>query len=121
MPTGVYKHTKEHCKKQRENMTGSKNPMYGRSGVKSPSFGKHHSAETRKKMSNNHADFSGTKHPHYGKPVSKETRKKMRTARLGTHPSEITRQKHSKSVSGIFNPMFGKPRPAYLCQHVASC
>lgn len=33
--------------------------------------------ETRKKMSDNHADFSGKNHPNYGKHLSDETKRKM--------------------------------------------
>ena len=46
------------------------------------------SEETRKKISEHHADFSGENHPMYGK-----------------HPSEETRQKNERrSKKEIFNP-----------------
>lgn len=77
-------------------VTGKNNGMYGRTGDKSPSFGKKKSAETkhllsisrkgkyigenapmfgkkhtpeaRQKMSENHADFKGKNHPRFGRP-----------------------------------------------------
>lgn len=55
-----------------ENFEGSKNPFYG----------KKHTEESRKKISENHADFSGENHPMYGKRHSEETREKMRNRRF---------------------------------------
>jgi len=40
-------------------------------------LGKHHSEETKQKISENHADFSGVNHPFYGKHHSEEAKKKM--------------------------------------------
>ena len=44
-------------------LVGEKNGMYNRCGILSPSYGTHHSPESRRKMSENHADFTGEKHP----------------------------------------------------------
>lgn len=48
-----------------------------------PFKGKKHSVETRKKMSENHADFRKEKHPQWGTSPSKEARKKMSDAKKG--------------------------------------
>ena len=65
---------------------------------------KHFSEESRKKMSNNHADFKGVNHPIYGKHHSEETGKKMSDIRIGSkhpmygkHHSEETRKKMSEN------------------------
>ena len=64
---GSYKQTEEHKKKISESLTGEKNP----------NFGKHFSEETRKRMSDNHADLSGENHPMFGKHHTEETKSKM--------------------------------------------
>lgn len=46
-------------------------------------FGRIASAETRKKISDNHANFKGKNHPRYGKPVSEETKRKISMALTG--------------------------------------
>ena len=46
-------------------------------------FGRVASAETRKKISDNHANFKGSNHPRYGKPVSDETKRKISLALKG--------------------------------------
>lgn len=48
-----------------------------------PFKGKKHSDETRKKMSENHADFSGENHPLYGKNHSDDSKRKMSEAKKG--------------------------------------
>ena len=57
--------------------SGQKNPMWGRTGEKNPMFGKHHSGETRKRISES---LKGEKSPNYGKHLSGETRKKLSEA-----------------------------------------
>ena len=56
--------------------------------------GKHHSEETRRKMSLNHADFKGEKHPLYGKHHSNETRRKISEANKG---KKLSGEKHPRS------------------------
>lgn len=68
--------------------SGERNHMFGKRGEKSNWFGKHHSDETRKKMSISRI----------GKP-----------SWLGKHHSDETKKKLSISNSGEKNPMFGKP------------
>ena len=45
-----------------------------------------HSAETRDKISKNHADLSGENNPRYGTKNSSETREKIRVALKARHP-----------------------------------
>ena len=53
---------------------GKNHPMYGRTGENHPFYGKHHSAETRRKMSESH------------KNISEETRRKISEAMKGRTP-----------------------------------
>lgn len=48
-------------------LCGENNPMYGKKGKDNPLYGIPLSEETRKKMSENHADVSGKNNPNYGK------------------------------------------------------
>lgn len=99
----------DHKKRVSEKLKGSNSPLYG-----IPK-----SEETKRKMSENHADFSGEKHPMYGKgyklkgekngmfgvhrkgpeaPMygkhhSEETKKKLKEIRNKNNTSELIRQK----------------------------
>lgn len=66
----------------RESHSGENNPMYG-CGEKNPMFGKHHTEEARKKMSDAAKErFSNPENcPNYGKHLSEETRQKMSDAK----------------------------------------
>lgn len=93
----------EYLKKMenRPKQCGEKNGMYGDhrfTGENNPMYGKKHSEETRKKMSEHHADVSGENNPFYGnhslagknnpmygKTHSEEARKKMSDAIKGRH------------------------------------
>lgn len=77
-------------------------------GEKSYWYGKHHSEETKRKMSENHADFSGEKSYWYGKHLSEETKQKIREGNLGKKLSTQTKKKISESIKGDKNPMHGK-------------
>ena len=68
-----------------------------RKGEKAPFYGKHHSEETRKKLSEAR---KGEKNPNYGKHLSEETRKKLSEAHKGKHLSEETRKKISEANKG---------------------
>lgn len=59
---------------------GPKNPLYGLYGENHPSYGRKHDEETRRKMRENHADFTGEKHPMYGRKQSEEAKRKMQAA-----------------------------------------
>lgn len=47
----------------REALKGENHPMYGITGKKAPMYGKHHTQETKNKMSENHVDFKGENNP----------------------------------------------------------
>ena len=74
------------------------------------------SEEIRKKMSQNHYDCSGKNHPMFGKKHSEETKKKMSNSHKGQIPpnkgkpmSEETKKKLSDSHKGQIPPNKGKP------------
>ena len=92
LPKG-YKLSDETKQKMSERKKGENNPMYG----------KKHSEETRKKISEHHADVSGENHPMYGKHHSEETLIKMRgenNPMYGKKHSEETRKKMSDAFKG---------------------
>ena len=70
---------KHHCKETKRKMSeakkGKDNPMYGKKGENHPMYGKHHTEETRKKLSKIHK----------GKILSEETKRKMSEARKGKY------------------------------------
>lgn len=70
-----------------------------------PMSGKHHSEETKKKMSEQRR---GENHPRYGKHLSEEHKNKLREAQLGRHHTEETRKKMSESKKGEKNNMYKK-------------
>ena len=74
-------------------------------GEKHPLYGKHHSSEAKKKMSESH---KGENHPMYGKHHSSETKKKMSESHKGKKNSEETKRKISESISGENHPLYGK-------------
>lgn len=66
----------------------------GMFGKENPFYGKKHSEETRKKMSENHADFFGEKNPFYNKKHTEETKNKI--------------SENHADFTGEKNPNFGK-------------
>ena len=71
--------------------------------------------EIRRKISENHADFSGENHPMYNKHHTEEAKRKMSEKQKGEKSywygkkhSEETKQKMSKALQGENNPMYGK-------------
>jgi hypothetical protein len=89
---GYCKFCSNRCANLKEN-----NPMFGKNGENHPRYGKHHSEETKKKMSD----------AHKGKYPSEETRKKMSDANkgennhnYGKHLSEETKRKLSDAHKG---------------------
>ena len=92
---------------------------YDCSGEKHPMFGKKHSEETRKKMSNSH---KGKPAPNKGKPMSEETKKKMSKAHTNGKQSkkvlqytlngEFVREWESTNECG---------RNGFNQQHVSAC
>ena len=72
--------TKNHLRENHQDISGEKNPMYGRCGELSPTFGRKINKED---------------HPMFGKNHSEETKLKQRKAKLGKYDGEN-------------NPFFGK-------------
>lgn len=106
-------------KKAKERLINPENhPMYGvrRYGESNPMYGKHHTEETRRKISEAN---KGNPSPNLGKKFSEESKEKMRVAKrgkydgenhpfYGKHHSEETKQKISNSKSG-YNAKNTKP------------
>ena len=76
---------------------------YDCSGKNHPMFGKHHTEESKKKMSNSH---KGQISPNKGKPMSEEQKKKLSEANKNI--SDETRKKMSESHKGKPSPNKGK-------------
>lgn len=93
---------------------GGEVPLVWRSGEEHPMYGKHHSKETREKLSASH---TGEKHRCWGKPLPEITRKRigdanrgrklpewqiehLRIINTGRKASEKTKQKMSRSHQG---------------------
>ena len=57
--------------------------------------------ESRKLISNNHADVSGSNNPNWGKPRSKETREKISAANKGKKASKETIDKLKEMRQGL--------------------
>jgi group I intron endonuclease len=68
------------------------------SGENHPLYGKHHTEETKRKLSESHK----------GKHPSEETRKKIKESSKGKHLSEETKRKISKAKMGENHPFYGK-------------
>ena len=75
-------HSEEFKKQRSEYTTGKNNPMYGvhRFGESAPNFGKKHTNETKKKISESRKGQPG---PRLGAILSEETKKKLSLARKG--------------------------------------
>lgn len=99
--------------KAAEAKKGKNNPRYGKP---SPFKGKHHSEESRRKLSEAHKGNKSClgKHKHHseetrrkiseakkGRHHSEESRRKMSEAKKGKHHSEETRRKQSEALKGI--------------------
>lgn len=85
-----------------------------------PRLGQKHTSECRQKMSESHADFCGTKNPFYGKTHSAETRKRISEARMGHghQQSNITRGLISQAQSGSGNSFYGKKHSEETLQRI---
>lgn len=108
---------------KRKSLSGPNNPMYGRTGERNPFFGKHHTEETKRKISEmnkgkNMGDSNPAKRPEVRaklrKPKSDETRKRMSDAqkgkprRKGWHQTEEVKRKVSEANKGEKNGMYGR-------------
>ena len=81
-------------------MGGERNPMFGRTGQKSPRYGKKHSDETRKKMSESKKGLPGKKHSDESKRKIGDAVRGEKSPMFGTKFSKETRQKMSDSSKG---------------------
>lgn len=97
------KKTKEKLSEIGKTLVGEKNPM----------FGKTHTPETRKKISENlTGKYQGDKNPNYGRKHSVEIRTKMSISAKGRKVTQETKDKLSKALTGKRvgdkHPMWGK-------------
>ena len=95
------------CEEVRKKMSKSQ------SGEKNNFFGKHHSEETKKKMSESKKNISEEtrrklSEANKGKQFSEEHRKNLSESQKGKHLSEETKKKMSEAHKGEKHPMFGK-------------
>lgn len=72
------------------------------------SCGYKHTAETKEKMKLHHHDVSGENNPFYGKSHTVETRKALSESNTGKKLSQETKDKISRSMSGKNHPLYGK-------------
>jgi hypothetical protein len=79
-----------------------------RCGAKNPFYGKHHSEETKQKISEIRRLQGGRPHTAESKKKLSESKKGDKNPCYGKHHSEETRKKMSESRSGAKNPMYGK-------------
>lgn len=84
----------EWCKRIGDSKRGEKHPYFGKP---TPITGKHHSEETKKKMSLAHM---GEKNSFFGKKHPPELMEKINAKKRGVHPSPETRLKMSLSHKG---------------------
>jgi hypothetical protein len=111
---------------------GKNHPMYGKTGKKCPNYGKKHSEESKKKMSESqkgeksvwygkHHTYEsklkisksrlGEKHHMYGKTHTEETKIKMSKSRLGEKNHNSNRV-YQYNLDGTFLQSFGSSREA---------
>lgn len=69
---------KERISRNHADVSGEKNPMYGKKGPLAPAYGKKHSEETKNKIRAAIGDRTGSNNPNYGNKHSEETLELMR-------------------------------------------
>lgn len=87
------------------NMTHGGERLYGEDN---PFYGKHHTTETKKILSDYSKQRTGEKNPFYNKHHSEETKQKISTANSGSKRSDELKQYMSIRNSGENNPFYGK-------------
>lgn len=120
-----YVFSQEQLQKKSDNVKGEKNPMFGMNGEKNHMYGKTHTEEARKKISEKlkgkkynedrieqmRISFSGEKNPMFGKNHTEETKKIISEKNTGKTMSEESKKKISESHKGEKNYWFGKKIP----------
>ena len=88
---------KQKCWDRYYNVSAGWPLLFDNSGTNNPFYGRKHSEETRKKLSE---AVKGTNNPNYGKKFSEEHRKNLSEAQTGRKHSEETRKKLSEAAKG---------------------
>lgn len=92
-------------------MSGSGNPMYGvhLCGEKAGRYNKPFSEESKRKISEHHANVSGKNNPMYGKHHTEEVKNRISEKNKGRKPTQEQIEKRLEKVKGTFaggkNPM----------------
>jgi hypothetical protein len=101
----------EHKRNLSEAKSGEKHHLYGktlpkewRENISKGRTGKHHTKETRQKMSRNHADASGENNPMYGRHHSEEVKQRLSECHTGMKHSEESKRKMSLAQRGENSP-----------------
>lgn len=87
------------------NMTRGGEAMFGDSN---PFYGKQHTEEAKRKMSEAAKKRTGDKNPFYGRHHSEETKEKIRQANIGRKHTEEELKKMSERQIGDKNHFYGK-------------
>ena len=124
----VGKMTLETRKKMSKSRIGSRNPMYGRGGIKSPVYGTTHSKEVRlkisksltgRKLSKEHCENiskgrkgknCGINNPMYGKHLSDDAKAKLSKANNNKKKAVIAIDKNTLQIVGHFDSMMDAER-----------
>jgi group I intron endonuclease len=78
-------------------------PSKGKTGILAPWFGKHHTEESKQKISKNHMGI--------GHPLSEYNKKKLKEINKGKIITDEQKRKQSEKMSGENHPMWGKKHP----------
>lgn len=100
-----------------ESLIGEKNPFYGRNHsdetkkkISESNKGKHRSDEVKKRMSvSRKGKFCGENNPNYGKHPSEETRRKMSEKRRGENNPHYGKRMTEETKKKLLDTHLGKP------------
>jgi len=111
--------------KKRNARLGSKNPMFGKTGILSPHYGKKHSAETKQKQSNGIKKYCENRPQEHNNNISKSLRGNAKLSErmqgknntmYGIPASDYNKLMTKLKNSGDNNPM-KKPEHQRQCPH----